>query len=203
METPYENVDWTELEACESNADDIPLLLSQVDDDDSGVRSKAIGRLYWRLYNQGTVYQATAKAMPYLFAYLENRDEPDPELADLIAALSCGHGFVQCHRHAPGAFRETLIEMHAARGKTLDDVVDDEMVYINAIRAYVEPRLKLLYPYIDSPSLSCRDSVAQCLGFFPNRDTDNLTVLRNRTTIETDGRVKDTINASIARITMR
>src|SRR5688500_12360857 len=99
MDTPYDHIDWAHLEACETNASDIPVLLSQLENGNSHERENSIGRLFWRLYNQGTVYEAAAKAIPYLFDALESSTQEDPALAELVAAIASGSGFMEKHRH--------------------------------------------------------------------------------------------------------
>jgi hypothetical protein len=86
-------IDWQQLTHAYGTASDIPNLLKALTSSDQKTWEEALQKLYGNLWHQGTVYQATAVAVPFLLELLENeevrcRDKILIYLADLAQASS-------------------------------------------------------------------------------------------------------------------
>jgi aminoglycoside 2''-phosphotransferase len=64
-------IPWAELQHAYGSAEEVPVWLRQLASDDEQVRQRAMGRLGGSLEHQGGIYPATAYAVPYLIALLE------------------------------------------------------------------------------------------------------------------------------------
>src|SRR5438128_8301814 len=82
-------VDWAALRHAYGEASDVPELLRSLLSSDAGRRHHAIYELFGNIYHQGTVYPATAAAVPFLYELLPSpkvtitrylSDEPQPGL---------------------------------------------------------------------------------------------------------------------------
>ncbi len=62
-----EEIDWSSVQACYGPATSVPALLRQLASPLPGERSDAISELWASLCHQGTVYEASALAVPFLF----------------------------------------------------------------------------------------------------------------------------------------
>ena len=60
-------IDWSTVQACYGPATAVPSLLSQLASPSARERSGAIGELWGCLCHQGTVYEASALAVPFLY----------------------------------------------------------------------------------------------------------------------------------------
>ncbi|MEJ2252712.1 MAG: hypothetical protein P8Y97_24025, partial [Candidatus Lokiarchaeota archaeon] len=75
-------IDWKNLEHAYGEASDVPQLIRDLASKDPDLRDHAFYELYGNIYHQGTRYQATPYAIPFIFELIQ---EPDvPEKADLI-----------------------------------------------------------------------------------------------------------------------
>ena len=61
-----DEIRWDELTHAYGNASDVPGLLRQLAASDPATVSPALGALFGNIWHQGTVYQATAPAVPFL-----------------------------------------------------------------------------------------------------------------------------------------
>ncbi|MYZ39666.1 hypothetical protein GT002_32310, partial [Streptomyces sp. SID4917] len=57
---------WAEFEHAYGSAEDVPALLRGLASEDEEEVSSALGELYGSIFHQGSVYEATARAVPYL-----------------------------------------------------------------------------------------------------------------------------------------
>ena len=79
-----DGIDWSDLQACYGPATSVPALLQQLASRQADERSDAISDLWGCLCHQGTVYEASAAAVPFLFAELP----PDRQLRRLVLELA-------------------------------------------------------------------------------------------------------------------
>jgi hypothetical protein len=65
-------VDWQNVRHCSGPADNIPKLLQDLLSIDKKTQSSAILQLFDNIWHHGTVYEAAAQAVPFLYEILEN-----------------------------------------------------------------------------------------------------------------------------------
>src|SRR5665213_2529666 len=65
-------VDWQSVRHCNGPANNIPKLLQDLLSNDKKTQSSAIIELFDNIWHHGTVYEATAQAVPFLYEILES-----------------------------------------------------------------------------------------------------------------------------------
>jgi hypothetical protein len=82
-----DDIDWAALRACYGPATEIPVLITQLANPNPAERNEAIARLWGCLCHQGTVYEASAAAVPLLFRAARSLDLPSEEREQLLALI--------------------------------------------------------------------------------------------------------------------
>jgi len=77
-----DKIDWNNLEHAYGNASDVPDLLRDLISKDPETQENALWELYGNIYHQGTRYEATVYAIPFIFQLIKAPDTP--QKADLI-----------------------------------------------------------------------------------------------------------------------
>ncbi|MFD5830011.1 hypothetical protein [Lentzea sp. NPDC060358] len=85
-----DEVDWSRLTHAYGTAGDVPDQLRALASSDAGDRGKALKQLYGNIYHQGTVYKATAHAVPFLLEVLAAGIERR-EVLELLVAIVTGY----------------------------------------------------------------------------------------------------------------
>jgi hypothetical protein len=87
-----EEVPWAELEHAYGAATDVPDLLRALGSPEPGVRENARHLLYGNIFHQGTRYEASAYAAPFLLELLADPATADRQaLLELLASLAIGY----------------------------------------------------------------------------------------------------------------
>lgn len=159
-----DTIDWASLRGCGGPATDVPGLLRALVSEDKDVRMDVWIELLDRLWHQGTVFPASAAALPFLFELLADPDVPDKgPFVELIAAIATGEGGLL------GAVRRDGEEMWrrilAKQGQSLDGELAEAEATERAIHAAVSAGLPYLVPYVND--VEHQLPVAQTLGGFP------------------------------------
>jgi HEAT repeat protein len=85
-------IDWGKLSHAYGPATDVPDQLRALASPDAGVRDKALWQLYGNIFHQGTRWQASRYAVPFLFELLENPATPERhKLVYLLVHLALGY----------------------------------------------------------------------------------------------------------------
>jgi hypothetical protein len=93
-----DEIAWGELHHGYGAATDVPDLLRALASPDKPVRAEAWRELYGSLWHQGTIYEATACAVPFLIELLKRPEIFDKaEILAYLAALFDGKGYWQVH----------------------------------------------------------------------------------------------------------
>lgn len=82
-----EAIDWANLRACYGPATSVPALLRQLGSPLPGERTDAISALWGCLCHQGTVYEASAVAVPFLFDAAKTLEMPRTDRDQLLALV--------------------------------------------------------------------------------------------------------------------
>jgi hypothetical protein len=67
-----DKIDWSKLSHAYGEATDVPEVLRALTSEDEGERLEAQSKLYGNLWHQGTVYEASAYAVPFFIELLES-----------------------------------------------------------------------------------------------------------------------------------
>jgi len=193
------SVDWGSLRHAHGSADDVPELLRALASSDEKRRTAAVKELFGNIWHQGTVYSATAAAVPFLYELLSGTDVTTrADIAGLLASIAAGNGYLEIH--AVGQFRETWRSILAKKGKSLDEEIVREKAETLEIRRAAGARLLDLVPYLRDPESENRLAVAEALGCYPYHRERTLPALRSAASSETDEEVSEAIAKSIDRL---
>ncbi|MFC0031944.1 hypothetical protein ACFFMM_20715 [Micromonospora chaiyaphumensis] len=82
-----DGIDWASLTHAYGSAEDVPALIRDLRSSDAEVRGAAMYELYGNIYHQGTRYEASALAVPFLLELVA--DPTTPARHEVIQLLSC------------------------------------------------------------------------------------------------------------------
>lgn len=100
-----DKIDWHQLNHAYGEASDVPELIKALASDNEGARRGAIYELYGNIWHQGTVYEATSYAAPFLIELLESNEIQDKhEILILLFHLANGHSYKEVHRSIQARF---------------------------------------------------------------------------------------------------
>ncbi|WP_127506018.1 HEAT repeat domain-containing protein [Actinoplanes solisilvae] len=86
------DVPWSDIDHAYGPADDVPAALRALLSDDADVRKKTLWTLYGNIFHQGTRYEASSYAVPFLLELVADPSTPDrPALIELLVALAIGY----------------------------------------------------------------------------------------------------------------
>ena len=101
MLTGLDSVPWAQLHHAYGPADDVPSLLRAVADGPAEARQQALWELWGNIYHQGTVYEASAPAVPFLAELATSTSIPEHDrvqLLYLLAAIAGGTSYLEVHQ---------------------------------------------------------------------------------------------------------
>jgi hypothetical protein len=82
-------IDWERLSHAYGPARDVPLDLQRLASSDADVRASALWQLYGSIIHQGTLYSATAAAVPFLLRLASHPSIPNRnEIRDLLTSIA-------------------------------------------------------------------------------------------------------------------
>ena len=196
-------IDWSLLTHAYGEATDVPGLLRALLSLDPKVREATVYELFGNIWHQGTVYLASAAAVPFLYELLSAPNVQDkPAIVHLLASIAEGVGYLEVH--AVGDFGEpTWRKILGKEGKSLEGELAREASEINAVHRAASAGLRHLLPYLSDPTPEIRRSVASALGNYPEHASWTLPALDNAMASESDEDVREALAESKARRTMR
>lgn len=193
-------VDWSAVGHAYGAAVDVPALLRAFVADVPGHREFATQLLFQTIWHQGTVYEATATVVPFLYRLLEADGVPNKSLvADLIAAVTDGHSYLAVHDRTP----EQVAEVQACLAANVDTPDIDlarELRHVAAVKRAVAARLDILYPYLRDPEPGVRRAVALAVGLLPEQAARSLPELRAALQDEQEEYAREMLEEAIQRL---
>lgn len=126
-----DSVDWSSLQHAYGEASDVPDLIRSLAAPDRDARQNAIYELYGNIWHQGTVYEATAYAVPFLIELLQQPEVPDRhEIAVLLREIGTGSSYLDVH----GGFDWYRNERHTSE---FQEKLHRELAWVKAAHAAV------------------------------------------------------------------
>jgi hypothetical protein len=163
-----DDVDWKSLHHAYGTAEDVPQQIRDLRSRRKKKREKAGWELFGNIFHQGTRYEASAHAIPFLVEVAVALDTParDQVLA-LIAALAIGYD----EEWLPQG-----ISISALRSEVAALEGDDSEYGQWALNAYdaVREQLPVLRPLLDDDSPAVRMWTAYVLSWFPEEAATSL-----------------------------
>ncbi len=160
-----DTVNWASLTHAHGEATNVPGLLRSLLSEDGDVRMQACAELHANIWHQGTVFPASAAAIPFLFELLADPDDRVRGCAvSLLGCIATGEGILAYEIRTNG--EEMCRRILGKRGKSLEGELEQEAAWMDAIHRGVSPGLRHLLPYLsDREGLAAL--VADTLGHFP------------------------------------
>ena len=195
-----DDIDWGNLTHAYGSADDVPALLRSLASPDEKTRKDAIYELFGNIWHQGTVYEATIYAVPYLVELLASPETEDKSsIACLLASIADGYGYLEVHAQ-PESFESDWRSILAKQGKHLETEMANELATTNRVREAAKIALPVITPFLRDSEPETRGSVALALSRYPEFTNDNLPLLVNALDKETESETRDTIQEAIDRL---
>lgn len=189
-------VPWRTLRHAFGDAADVPRLIRALADADREARQSALKELFACLLHQGTVYEATALAVPFLFELLASSSTPERNwVAFLLASIADGKGYLSVHI---GVDEQRWRKILAERGTTLEVEREREDRIVRMVHAEVGRAVHLLVPYLNDGQSEIRAAVARALGLHPERRSEVLPALEAAEQNETAHDAREAVRQSIA-----
>jgi hypothetical protein len=89
------SVDWGRQTHAYGEAADVPSLICALSSNDEEERREALGALFGNIWHQGTVYEATASAVPFLIELLANPSVGEKDgILHLLACIAEGSSYL-------------------------------------------------------------------------------------------------------------
>ena len=194
------DVDWATVSHAYGSATDVPALLRAFVSDVPDHREFATELLFQTVWHSGTVYDATASVVPFLYKLLAAEGVPDKaRVAHLIGTVADGRSYLDCHARTPNMVA-TWRSILAKDGKTLEAELARELGHVAAVRRAVAAGLDALYPYLHDPEPVTRRTVAVALGMFPEHAARSLPELRAAMRDEPEEDARELLAEAIQRL---
>lgn len=193
-----DRVDWSSVGHAYGPATDVPALLRAMTSTESTHRDYALQSLCQTIWHQGTIYAASAKAVPFLLKLLEADGPHDKTaVAFLLANLADGQpSFHRCEDNPEEAARWR--EILAKSNRSLDDEIAAGRIYHADIRQQIGQQLDLLYPYLRDESPEVRQMMVVVIGTYPEIVKRVLPDLQELLGQEPDPYVRESLQQVIA-----
>ena len=185
-------IDWHSLDGADGPADDVPDLLKRLASDNDTVRQKALDELFGNLWHQGTIYEVTPFAVPFLIELLADEAVPGKDgILELLAELATGSSYWDAHqqlslfadkRNEPG-FQETL---------------EEELGWVRNTRTSIYEGTELYLRLLHHNEAAVRTACAYLLACYPENATQSLPEIHQTFQIEEDGLAQSSMLMTIA-----
>jgi len=167
-----DKINWSQLHHAYGKASDVPVLIRQLLSNDNATVDNAINELFGNIWHQGTVYEVSAYAVPFLQELLNSSEitkDTKTSIACLLASIADSY-----------------------------DTKDGS--YALTSRDAVEKELQLLFPYLFCEVPIARESVAGALSRYPQYSAETLPMLEKAFASESDDEAKEKIAEAIERL---
>lgn len=198
-----DDIAWNSLVHAYGAAGDVPELLRALLADDDEKRRNAQEELFGNIWHQGTVYEATAYAVPFLRELLARPDLRDRDaVLRLFASIADGRGYLEVHARDPqdeAAWRHVFAE----RGTTLEAELARENQTVAAVRTEVAKGLRFLLECLQSTDSELRCTVASALEFHPAHSHEIIPASRAALEQESDHDARIALQKSLEALARR
>ncbi len=154
-------IDWKSLTHAYGEASDVPKLIRALASEHAGKREGALEGLFSTIWHQGTVYPASAAAVPFLIALVGSDAQGDlAAILELLAHLATGSSYLDVHQHYEHFTDERTTADFAAR-------VAEELRHVRAAKDAVVRGDAVYARRLAHPDPSVRIAAAYLLGLCP------------------------------------
>jgi len=183
-----EQVPWDALHHAYGSASDVPNLLRLLLSDDPDVRNDAFERLYSNIWHQGTVYEASAYAAPFLLRMLADARIPDRlGVLQLLSSLATGSSYLAVH-HREGDVHSDWRKRLTEKGENFDTRLRTELGWVRAANAAVAEGVDLFFSLLEDVDADAelRQQTLATIAMLPGRAGVSVPRLRALLPVTTD-----------------
>ncbi len=177
-------IDWGSLNHAYGAASDVPDLLRALASPLAEDRSNALSELYGNIYHQGTVYEATSYAVPFLIEMLREPTVPDKaEILGLLQSISQGTSYLEVHQHITSSPQERKTDEFRERLRA-------EQRWVRQAQVAVSAGVPVYFRLLADPLATHRSWAAFVLANCTDRYRDVVFALRRQLAHERDAVAK-------------
>lgn len=178
------DIHWSELEHAYGDASDVPSQIVALASDDAKTRQDALWELYGNIYHQGSRYEATPYAVPFLYELIADPfTESRHEIILLLTHLALGFP----EYFLPGGISAQVVQNVS---ESLNESVEAQCYH--AVSEGVPTLLELL----NDEDANVRAASTYALAWFPSHAPLSTPAIRNLLTTETE--IANTATAVLA-----
>ncbi len=180
-------IHWQRLDHAYGEASDVPDLIRALASRDEETRQGALYALYGTIWHQGTVYEATSYAVPFLIELLANDDvQGKEEILQFLVHLAHGHSYKAVHQ----SFEARMHGEHAVNNPQYQAEMQVELYWVKQAHDAVAEGRKTYVSLLEHPDPAVRMGVPYTLASLAEHATEILPVVHARLEIEHDPQVR-------------
>lgn len=180
-------IDWARLRHAYGSAEDVPDLLRDLASDDDDRQYEALDTLNTNIWHQGTVYEASAYAAPFLIELVQAPSVSQrPMLLYLISLLAQGSSYVDVHAEVAWSEQDrTTPEFHEQRVS--------ELGWVRATHEAVAAGIPAFLSLLHDPDAEVAVTAAYALSCYPERADQLAPALRGQFDLDLPASTKASI----------
>jgi hypothetical protein len=180
-------VDWQNLHHAYGEASDVPDLIRALASRDEETRQGVIYALYGNIWHQGTVYEATSYAVPFLLELLASDDvQGKEELLQFLVHLANGHSYKAVHQ----AFEARMRGEKAVHNPHYQAEMQVELYWVKQAHDAVAEGVKIYFTLLEHPDPGVRMCVPYTLASLAECAPEILPIVNAHLEIEHDPQVR-------------
>jgi hypothetical protein len=192
-------VNWSALEHAYGEASDFPVLINAALSDDENDRDFALKLLHETIWHQGSIYQATAFAVPFIAELIKSPEITNhADFANLLASIAQGYGNFESG-FSSEEDKTKWRDIFAQQGTELDELVAKNKKWAQITRNNVRKYLNLLYPYLNYPD-GFSTWIARALSCYPELSQETIPLIEKTIEVEKDENVKKWLGESLNKL---
>jgi hypothetical protein len=169
---------------------------------DANARNAAFEALFSNIWHQGTIYEATIHALPFLIEILRTGSCPDRNsVVLLVSCIIAGHGYWEIHKSI--LLTNPFTHRPVAKPADLESKLANERIVVDAVRKIGSDAVPLLLPELTNPEAEVRQAVAEALCKYPGMTQTILPALQSALSTERDDEVRGVIQIAINDLTAK
>ncbi len=193
-----DKIDWKQLTHAYGSAADVPGQIRSLASSIKLRRDAAMDKLRGNIWHQGSVYSATASAVPFLIELLEAESVRDKhEILALLQAVANGHSYMDVHQHLP--LYQKLFAEEVATPKWKAEL-QTELSWVQQAHEAVRKGTPVYLRLLADGEASVRDAAAFVLGMLGGTAPGVKEEIHRRLTMESNEMVKASLLLALGRI---
>lgn len=163
-----ERVRWSDIKHAYGPATDVPDLVLHLASPDATVRNEAWFELHGNLWHQGTIYEATAHAVPVFLELLRDKAVPSKhEILGYLALLFTGRSYWDVHR-------QLTIAEDELRKPGFQTKLEEELKWVEATKEAIAGGKEVYIEVLRNGNNRARIAAAYLLGVIDAVDIDTI-----------------------------